>query len=93
MVVHDQPNRTVVHFYNLNVRRISSFEDEVTPADNIRVELSVPFAKVGSVRLDSADKETPRGPIQFDAQRVGSETVVRFTILRLAISAIAIIEP
>ena len=62
---HDQPDRTIVHLLNLNVRRLSSFEDAVTPTGEVRVKVRVPFAKVRSVTSHTADERTAKGRLNF----------------------------
>jgi hypothetical protein len=59
-VVHDQPGKQIVHLLNLNVQRLSSFEDKVNPATDVRVQVRVPFA-ARSVNALSADAEATQG--------------------------------
>ncbi|MGI8967244.1 MAG: hypothetical protein ACR2H1_14315, partial [Limisphaerales bacterium] len=49
-VVREQSKRTMVHLLNLNIHRLSSFQDKVQPAENVRVTCRVPFKSVRSVR-------------------------------------------
>jgi hypothetical protein len=86
--VHDQPDRTIVHLLNLNVRRLSSFEDEVMPTGEVRVRVRVPFAKVGSVTSHSADEGTAKGRRAFVLRPFEKEAEVEFTVDRLDIAAI-----
>jgi hypothetical protein len=86
--VHDQPGRTIVHILNLNVRRISSFEDAVTPATGLTVTVRVPFDRVRSVTSYSADAGTVTGGLSFRAQQVGNAVEVEFTLKRLDVAAI-----
>src|SRR5207302_561709 len=55
-VVHDQPNRTIVHVYNLNIVRQSSFEDKIEPARGVNLKVRVPFTDVGEISVRSADE-------------------------------------
>jgi hypothetical protein len=93
-IVHDEaPYSTSVHLYNLNVQRLSSFNDKVTPATNLKftlVDLSTSKAK--SVRLDSADQETSAAPLKFTQSEADGNSLVTFTVPRLDVSAIAVIE-
>jgi hypothetical protein len=98
--VHDQvppgkvvPARTIIHLYNLNVQRMSSFEDKVTPATDVNVTVVAPFWNVKSVRLDSADQGTVTGALKFTEKEpeVGG-AAVSFTIPRLEVSAIVVVE-
>jgi hypothetical protein len=92
VVVQDQSERAIVHMYNLNVQRLSSFEDKVEPAENISLEVKVPFADVRSVELDSADETSTRGALEFTNERTDSGSSVKFSILPLEVSALVIIS-
>lgn len=91
-VVRDQPARTLVHLYNLNVERLSSFEDKVNPATNIKMTLRIPFQNVRSLSIRTADQTGTSGPLKFTTQPNGNETIIELTIPRLEISAIVVIE-
>jgi hypothetical protein len=91
-VVRDQPGRTIVHLYNLNIERISSFDDKVHVAENIRVAVRVPFARVKSIRALTADPGGTNGPLSFSSKPEGRGTVVEFVVPRLEISAILDLE-
>jgi hypothetical protein len=86
--VHDQPGRTIVHVLNLNIRRLSSFEDAVTPAAHLRVRVRVPFERVRSVTCTSADVASATGRLPFRANQTGKAVEVEFTLNRLDIAAI-----
>lgn len=92
-VVNDQPDCTIAHLYNLNVRPQTSFEDEVTPATNIRLELKVPFSTVRSVSIDTADKHGTCGDLQFEASRASETTRIRLTIERLDVHSMLVVKP
>jgi hypothetical protein len=92
-VVRDQRARTVIHLLNLNVRRLSSFEDQVTPATNAQISCRVPSRRVRSVRALTADPEASGGALTFRSRRDGAESVVDFTVPRLDISALIVIDP
>jgi len=92
-VVRDQPKRTVVHLYNLDVQRGAPYEDMVHPAQQIGLMLRVPFKRVHSVRALTADAEAAQGPLAFTAQPEGKGTVVEMTYPRLEVSTILVIEP
>jgi hypothetical protein len=91
-VVHDQDGRTIVHLYNLNVQRLSSFQDKVTPAKDVGLSVTTP-AGVRSVRILTADAGATSGPLKFQASGAGSGSVVETKIPRLDVSAIVVIEP
>jgi len=90
--MRDQRARTVIHLLNLNVRRLSSFEDRVTPATNAQISCRVPSRRVRSVRALTADAEASRGELLFRVRRGGTESVVDFTVPRLDISALIVVE-
>ena len=88
-MVHDQvpsgkvwPARSIIHLYNLNVQRLSSFDDKVTPATNIKIALLAPFQKIKTVRLDSADPAAAAGKLPFTEEEVDGKNVVTFTVPR-----------
>jgi hypothetical protein len=91
-VVRDQPHRTLVHLLNLNVQRISTSEDKVTPVTELRVAVVVPLKKVHSVRALTADAAGTAGAVPFTSTAKGRETLVQITIPRLEIATIVVIE-
>jgi hypothetical protein len=93
VVVHDQPNRTILHVYNLNVLRLSSFEDKVTPAMNVRLTLSLPY-KPNSANLDTADDNNSAPKLKLEhLTNKGRDSKVALVVPRLDVSAIITIEP
>jgi methylmalonyl-CoA mutase cobalamin-binding subunit len=90
-VVRDQRKRTLVHVLNLNVQKLSSFQDKVTPAENVGVEVWVPFRKVRSVKWLSADEPEAAAP-EFQSQTNGKGTTVRLTIPKVEIAGIVVVE-
>jgi hypothetical protein len=92
VVVRDQGHRTIVHVLNLNVQRLSSFEDKVTPASDIGLQVRVPFKRVHKVRLLTADEPQPPELLLFVTRTDKGDTVVDFKVSRLAVSVIAVIE-
>lgn len=92
-VVRDQPTRTIIHVFNLNVERLSSFEDRMNPATDIRLTVKVPFPAVRTVGVRTADAGGTPGAAKFTAQRAGDDTLLEITIPRLEISAIVVVEP
>ncbi len=89
--VHDQPNRTIVHLYNLNIQRLSSFDDKVTPATDVKLAVTVPL-NARAVGLRTADENTTSGRLEFTTRVDGSGTLVSTSVPRLDISAIITIE-
>lgn len=91
-IVHDQPSRTIVHLYNLNIRRLSSFDDNVTPAENVTLHVNVPFPDARNIRIESADLETSKQFANVSMTKEPTSTIATFTVPRLQISALVIVE-
>lgn len=92
-VVRDQGDRTIVHLYNLNIERISSFEDRITPATEVKLTVRVPRKSVGEVDLRTADKNAAAGPLKFTTREEDGGTLVDVEVPRLDVSAILVITP
>ena len=91
-VVQDQGSRTMLHLLNLDVRRLSSFQDQVSPVTNLQVTVTVPFRGVSSVQALTADEAGSKGPLPFSANRQVGETLVRLTVPLLEVSSIVLLE-
>jgi hypothetical protein len=91
-VVRDLKKATLVHLLNLNIQRLSSFEDKVTPATDIRVVCRVPFRKVHSVRALTADQDATSGNLQFTWSTSGKQTLVEVNVPKLQIATMLVIE-
>jgi hypothetical protein len=91
-IVRDQAHRTMVHLLNLNVQRLSSFEDKVTPVTDLRVVARVPLKKVHSVRALTADAAGTSGALPFSGTAKGRETLVQTTLPRMENATILLIE-
>ena len=91
-IVRDQGPRTILHLLNLNIQRLSSFEDKVTPALDIRLQVRVPLKRVHKVQLLTADDPQPPVEVPFNAARDANHTFVTFDIRRLTVAAIAVLE-
>jgi hypothetical protein len=89
-VVHDQQERTIVQLYNLNVQRLSSFEDKLTPAANMRLTVSVPSNHIQTVSILD-DQNTPYMIGATEKPR-GEETLVTVSLPRLAIHAFVVVD-
>jgi hypothetical protein len=92
-VVRDQPKRTIVHLLNLNIERISSIEDKIHPAENLRIVCRVPLARVRSVWAVTADPGGTSNGLEFSAKPLGKEMVVETMVSRVEIATILVIEP
>lgn len=91
-VVRDLKKATVVHLLNLDVQRLSSFEDKITPASNVRVVCRVPSGKVRSVRALTADDDATSGELQFTTSVSGKQTVVEVNVPKLQVATMLVIE-
>lgn len=91
-VMRDQPGRTIIHLLNLNVERLSSFDDDVKPATDVRLVARVPLANVRAVTLLTADEKGTSGPVKFESQVDGDGLLVDVLLPRLEIGAIVLIE-
>jgi hypothetical protein len=92
-VVRDQSSRTIIHLLNLNVQRISSFEDKVTPATDIEVKVRVPYKSVSSVTSHTADEQTTAGSLEFSTEAEDDQSLVKIKVPNVAINSIIVIEP
>ncbi len=92
VVVRDQPSRrrTIVHLLNLNVQRLSSYDDRVTPAENIR--LRVRCASPKRVRALSADAGATAGIIAFHMASEHERSFVELSVPKVVLSSVLVIE-
>jgi hypothetical protein len=93
-VVYDQPGRSIVHLYNLGVERISSFEDKVTPATEVRLRVRTYLPEVKQASIRTADAAGTAGELPFTtAQDEGDRgAVVEMVVPRLDVSALVVIQ-
>jgi hypothetical protein len=90
--LQDKKNRTILHLLNLNVLKLSSFQDRITPASGLEISANVPARKVRHVRAFTADGSGSSGDVEFSQQRIGKGSTVIFKIPQLAIHTIVLIE-
>jgi hypothetical protein len=91
-VVREKPGRTIVHLLNLNVERVSSFEDQVRPVENVRLIVRCRGDMPTAVTAISADARATTGAIPFTAARDTGATVVDLKVPRLSISTMLVIQ-
>lgn len=91
-VVSDQSGKTIVHLLNLDVMRLSSFQDKVTPAGEIRLRVRVPLPQVRSVEAITADPDGTQGDVQFQTGAGQENTIVDISLPRVVISTMLIIQ-
>lgn len=92
IVVRDQPTRSIIHLYNLDVERLSSFDDRMTPATDITLKVRVPFKEVQSLTIQTADRDGAHGDLAFSTEPTETGIVLKFTVPRLDISALVVAE-
>lgn len=94
--IFDEPHRTVIHLLNLNVQKVSSFEDKVIPATGVGLKVRVPLKKPKSMRILTPDKKGSSGKLEFtgspDETQGQTWTWVATEIERVQISALVVVE-
>jgi len=91
-VVRNKPGKTIVHLLNLNVARLSSFEDRVTPASDVRLRIRCRGLRPRSVTALTCDPDATRGAVPFIVTSDASGVVVETTVSKIALSTILCIE-
>jgi hypothetical protein len=91
-VVRDSDTATVVFLHNLHIERLSSYEDRVTPAENLTVTVRVPFREIKSVRVSTADEGIASGPAEYKAEDEGGGKRVTVEIPRLDVAMMVLVE-
>jgi hypothetical protein len=87
-VVRDQQSQTIVHVFNLNIRRLSSYQDKVTSVRDLKLEVRVPFDRVNRIIIRTADETATSGPVEFASEKDKGGAFVKFTIPQLEISSL-----
>jgi len=91
-VVRQSEDRTIVHVMNLNVQRVSSFEDRVTPASDVKLKVRTKLKQPRSVRAMTADDAATKGALEFNVTVDSDDSIVEVTLPRVDLSAILVIE-
>jgi len=91
-VVRDAEGLTVVHLYNLNVKRLSSFEDEVRPTGRVGISVSVPFERIASVTYSTTDGDAKDEVMKFTATTAESKIRVEFEVPNLEVSGMIFVR-
>jgi hypothetical protein len=91
-VVREQEKKTIVHLLNLNVLRLSSFEDRVTPAPQLRLKVRCHADRPTAIKALSADPDATQGDVEFATTREAGAFVVELTLPRVILSTILVIE-
>ena len=66
-VVRDAEDKTLVFLYNLNMERLSSFEDKVTPVPASSMKILLPRSGITSVTLSSPDASVSTSALEYQA--------------------------
>jgi hypothetical protein len=91
VVVGDKPGVTVIHVFNLDVQRLSSFEDKVSPASDVVLDVKmslVPFASASKVTAFTADSGATRGDVQFEQ----GDSRVKIKLPKVEVSTMLVIN-
>jgi hypothetical protein len=91
-IAYDQQDRTIVHLYNLNVERSSSFDDRVTPATDLTLGVTILGDAPPTVVARTADKLGASGSLTFKQIKQGSNSRLDIAIPRLEISTLIVIQ-
>lgn len=92
VVVQDAKKGTVLHFYNLNIEKVSPFQDRLVPAEFVRVECRIPRHSVRSVTAFSADARASTGSLKFETVRERGGCSVQFQLPTIEISTLVLVE-
>jgi hypothetical protein len=91
-VVGDRDGVTIIWLYNLNIARLSSYEDRVIPAKGLDISVRVPFKEVASVTSSTADEAGAAGPLKFDTAVKKDGMRARIAVPQLDIATIITIQ-
>jgi hypothetical protein len=91
-IVRTKGKRTIVHLLNLNVARVSSFEDRVTPVEGLRIKVRCGTDRPTRVTAISGVAGATQEPIEFTTSRDDKGDVVEVTVPRVSVSTIVLIE-
>ncbi|MGC8737188.1 MAG: hypothetical protein ACP5UA_00920 [Candidatus Hydrogenedens sp.] len=91
-VVRESPDAIFVLLYNLNIERISSYEDKVIPAQDISISVQVSNPSIGKVLLSTPEKE--QDIVNYEITKLSdTNTYLTFHIAELPLVGIAMIKP
>jgi hypothetical protein len=92
-VVRVKGKRRIVHLLNLNVAKLTSFEDRVTPAEGVRVKVRCGADRPVKVMAMTADGEGTKGEIKFTTTKdVDGRFVAEIRIPRVSVSTMLVVE-
>jgi len=91
-LVRQKGDATIVHVLNLNVQRLSSFEDKITPAMNLKLRIRYRARASTTVKALSADANATHDLIPFTPGAKGDVNYVDLTLPRVEVSTLLIIQ-
>jgi hypothetical protein len=91
-VVREKGKKTIVHLLNLNVQKLSSFEDRITPASNVKLHVRSASEHPTAVKALTADADASQGSLEFKITAEKDAAFVDVTVPRVGISTIVVIE-
>lgn len=91
-VVRDLEKSTAIFLYNLNLERLSSFEDNVVPAQDVVVEVQAPFSKVRAVSLSDPEGAAAVVPVEFRTLEAPGATRVRIEVPTFNVGVLVLVE-
>jgi hypothetical protein len=90
-LIREKGEQTIVHLLNLDVRRISSFEDQVNPAVDVKLQIRCRRTPT-SIKLLTVDEGSATPEFPFTVQKDRETQIISVTVPRLAVSAILVLE-
>jgi hypothetical protein len=91
-IVRQKGDATIVHVLNLNMRRLSSFEDKVTPATNLKLRIRYRARASTTIKAFSADANATHETIPFNPGVKGDVNYVDLTLPRVDVSTLLIVQ-
>jgi hypothetical protein len=90
-VVRTKAGKTIVHVLNLNVQRISSFEDRVTPVASLGIHIRCLYIPKQITAL-SSNPDATQGRVPFTVSPDANNPTVTIHLPRLNVSTILLIK-
>lgn len=91
-VVRDTDKNTIVFLYNLNIERLSSFEDQIRPAEDVKVTILTPFQNIHAVHISGPEVSYGSGTLNFSVQKTEKGNRIETSIPRLTIGVLLVID-
>jgi len=91
-VVRDTEKKTLVFLYNLNMERLSSFEDTVAPAPESNLKILLSRKNVTKATLSSPDADIVSGTLMFTATATDAGVQTTCTVPSFATAILLVFE-